>query len=60
LPIKTSGEIEQELIDDLTNSTGRDLREWIVLIAASGGTTPRVVRSRARLSAKVSELAREG
>lgn len=35
---KTSREIEQELIDNLSNSTGRELKEWMAHIAASGVT----------------------
>lgn len=33
---KTSGEIEKEFLDDLKNSTGRNLKEWLAQIAASG------------------------
>ena len=35
---KTSGEIEQEFLDDLKKSTGRNLKEWRAYIAASGVT----------------------
>jgi len=33
---KTSGEIEQEFLDTLKNSTGRSLKEWRAHIVASG------------------------
>lgn len=35
---KTSGEIEQEFIDNLKNSTGKSLADWIKLTKASGIT----------------------
>ena len=35
---KTSGEIEQEFLDNLKNSTGKNLKEWQAHIAASGVT----------------------
>jgi len=35
---KTSGEIEREFIDNLRNSTGKELKEWMARIAASGVT----------------------
>ena len=33
---KTSGEIEQEFLDNLKRSTGKELKEWMADIAASG------------------------
>jgi hypothetical protein len=35
---KTSGEIEQEFLDNLKSSTGKDLKGWMGHIAASGVT----------------------
>ena len=35
---KTSGEIEKDLIDNLKNSTGKPLGDWMKLVAASGAT----------------------
>lgn len=35
---KTSGEIEKEFIDNLKNSTGKNLGEWMKQVAASGVT----------------------
>ena len=35
---KTSGEIEQEFLDNLKSSTGKDLKGWMAHIAASGVT----------------------
>ena len=33
---KTSGEIEKEFIDNLKNSTGKTLTDWMQQISASG------------------------
>lgn len=38
MAVKTSGEIEQELLDNLKQATGKDLSRWMTLIAASGLT----------------------
>lgn len=35
---KTSGEIEKEFIDNLKHSTGKQLSEWMKVVAASGVT----------------------
>jgi hypothetical protein len=53
---KTSGEIEREFIDNLKQSTGKNLSEWMKQLATSGIAKRNDLVSRQRVGQSIDSL----